>query len=399
MIHNRFFHARSLAQVLAVLFGMVALGGVAGCTDSDGYDFPPSLDAVIPLDGQIMVPVALDDRPGHFLLVVDTGAFATTVDERLVRDVENGVGVVTLDFGNGVLFEDFQVFAADLSLAENYIGIPIYGLIGQDIVQQMYFGLDYQASEVTAASPIPDLPPPAFVDTPGVDVPYTLEQLMPVVEVNIGGQTARLIADTGSGVTLLTKSFVSQALQDTGFGGYLWHTSYGSDPGTIVRLPTLGLGGHEVADTWAVVVPDDYHLKELLESIGVFVDGFLGYPVYRRFYVAVHGPQSKYRLYPYAELSHIDAYEWDRLGLEVRREDDLVRVDMVFEPSDASAMGVLVDDVLTGVDQEPVTDLPLDEVRLLLRGTPGDVKTLELERAGAPVTLQVAVERMLPPLN
>jgi hypothetical protein len=409
MIHSRSSrawaptHLSTVANALVLLAVVTVIGvvGVVGCTgsDPDPYDYPPSREAVTPLDGQMLFPVRLDDHPGYFQMVVDTGAFATAVDERLVRDMQNDVGVVTLDFGEGLVFEDLRVFAAYLSLAENHIGVPIHGLIGQDIVQQMFFGLDYQASEVTAASPIPGLPPPAFADTPGIDVPYTLEQLMPVVEVDIGGLTARLIADTGSGVTLLTESFVSALLLETGLTGYWWHTSYGSDPGTIVRLPSLEIGGHEVVDSWAVVVPDDYHLRPTFDALGVEVDGFLGFPVYRRFYVAVHGPESRFRFYPYADLSHVDPREWDRVGLEIRREEDLVRVDMVFGSSDASAMGVSVDDVLYSIDDEPVADLALDEVRLLLRGTPGEIKTLELERAGAPVTLQVAVDRLLPLLN
>ncbi len=382
----------------------LTLGLILGCSacsgpDPEPYDYPPPLEALIPIDGQMLYPVRLDDNPGYFPMVVDTGAFGTAVDERLVRDVENGVGVVTLDFGEGLVFEDFPVLAVDLALAENYIGVPIWGLIGQDIFQHMYFGMDYQASEVTAASPIPALPPPAFADTTGISVPYVLEQLMPIVEVDIGGQTARLIADTGSGVTILRRSFVAQSLLDTGFGGYWWHTSYGSDPGTIVRLPDLRLSGQDVPDTWAVVIPDQHHLQDVFDGLGLDVDGFLGFPVYRRFYVSVHGPESRYVFYPYDELSHVDSLEWDRLGLELRREEGLVRVDMVFDPSDASAMGVAVDDVLVTVDDEPVAELLLDEVRMLLRGTPGDVKTLELDRAGAPMTLLVAVDRLLPPLN
>ncbi len=395
--------ARSPGPCPALTLGLCLLwtAGLLACDtpEPQPYDYPPALEAVAPLDGQMLFPVRLDDRPGLFSMVVDTGAFGTAVDERLVRDVVNGVGVVTLDFGNGLVFEDFPVFTADLSVAEDYIGVPVWGLIGQDLVGQMFFGLDYQASEVTAASPIPTLPPPAFASIAGVDVPYTLEQLLPIVEVDIGGRRARLIADTGSGVTLLTESFVSQSVLDGGIGGYWWHTSYGSDPGTIVRLPSLVLGGYDVADSWAVVVPEEYHLKEVLDALGLQVDGFLGFPVYRRFYVAVHGPESRYVMYPYPDLSHVDAREWDRVGIEVRRDEGAVVVDMVFEPSDASAVGVAPEDVLLTIDGESLLDLTLDQVRLRLRGSPGDSRLLGLERGGAPRSLRVEVDRLLAPLE
>lgn len=382
---------------------LTTLLATSACSDSQrgptGDDYPLSRAATIPIDGQVLFPVQVDDRTGFFPMVVDTGAFATTVDQRLVREIVNDVGVATLTFAEDLVFEDTSVFATDLSVAESYIGVPIYGLIGQDILQHTFFGLDYRASEVTAASAVPELPPPAFADETGIDVPYQLEQQLPVVEVDIGGKKARLIADTGSGVTLLRESFVSRELLDAGLGGYWWHTSYGSDPGVIVRLPSVVVGGHEVAQSWAVVVPDDYHLKPVFEGLGVEVDGILGYPLYRRFYVAVHGPESKYRFYPYDALPHVDGREWDRAGLEIRRDQGAVLVDMIFEPSDAKAKGVRVDDTLVSIGSQSVGDLPLDTIRLMLRGEPGELKKLEFERDGSPIILQVAVDRLLPALD
>ncbi len=366
--------------------------------DGDSSDYPPARPAVIPLDGQMLFPVLLDDRPETYHMVVDTGAFVTAVEETLVRDVENGVGVVTIDFGEGIVLVDQRVFTADLSAAEEHIGVPIHGLIGQDIFQETFFGLDYRRSEVTMASEIPESPPPGFASGDAVEVAYALEQLMPVVEVDVGGRTARLIADTGSGVTLLTESFVAPELLASGLSGYIWYTSYGSDPGTIVRLPAITVGGRPVPDTWAVIVPDEYHLKPVFDAIGLQVDGFLGYPVYRRFYVAVHGTESRYLFYPYPDLAHVNGAEWDRVGLEIMRSEGQVLIDMIFEPSDASAKGVLSGDVLLEIDGAPVADLPLDDIRLLLRGQPGTTKILRLLCDQDELTFDVAVDRLLDPL-
>jgi hypothetical protein len=357
--------------------------------------YPSAQKAVMPLDGQLLFPVHLDGRSEVHYLVVDTGAFATTIDETLVRELTNGVGKVSIDFGGGLVLKDHSVFGGDLSKAEDYIGVPIHGLIGQDIFQTHFFTLDYKNKSVAASKEIPSSPPSGFKESDLVSVPYSLVQLLPIVEVDIGGKKARLIADTGSGVTLLTKSFVTPDLLASGVTGYFWHTSYGSDPATVLRIPSLKVGTHDVENTWAAVVPDDYHLKTVLEALGVEVDGFLGYPVYRRFYIEVRGEESRYAFYPYADTSHIDANEWDRVGIEIHKEGTAAVVDMIFEPSDAKDKGLLINDALVTIDGEALDTLSLDDIRQRLRGTPDEVKTLTIRRAEATLTIKVAIDHLL----
>jgi len=349
-----------------------------------GSDYPGFVPALIPLDGQVLFPVVLGGGDQAFNLAVDTGAARTVVAEELLRDVENGVGVVSIDFGNGVELIDYEVLAADLSQAADHIGVELHGLIGQDIFEDYFFALDYRAARTAMAPLAPADPPPGFCDADRKTVAYELVQQMPIVQVDIGGKQARLIADTGSGVTILTRSFVDQELLADGLTGYVWYTSYGSDPGIIVRLTSLILAGHDVHDSWAVVVPDDYHLKEVFEMLGLQVDGFLGYPVYRRFLIEVNGARSEYSFF--------------RIGCEIMRSGDQVIIDMIFEPSDANQKGLLEGDVLKEIDDQPVAGLDLDEIRLLLRGTPNDVRRLAIGRQGQDIELDIEVDRLLPPL-
>lgn len=81
----------------------------------------------------------------------------TAVDETLVRGLENGVGKVTIDLGNDIVPQDHRVFGGDLSKAEDYIGVNLHGLLGQDLFMEMFFGLDYRAREVTCARLLPPL--------------------------------------------------------------------------------------------------------------------------------------------------------------------------------------------------------------------------------------------------
>ena len=62
---------------------LTALLATTACSDSQKgpthYDYPVSRAATIPIDGQVLFPVQVDDRAGFFPMVVDTGAFSTTV--------------------------------------------------------------------------------------------------------------------------------------------------------------------------------------------------------------------------------------------------------------------------------------------------------------------------------
>ena len=402
---NSFWRATTVLPFLLAASASYFWTGCEVGASSEPADTPSATsprferDGIIPLDGQFLMPVQLDGSTETYNFVIDTGAFATSVEETLVRDIENGVGLVSMDFGEGLLLEDHRVFAADLSKAVDYIGTPIHGLIGQDIFQEWFFGLDYETASMEVLPEIPLDAPSGFEEDSFVDLPYTLEQLLPIVEVEIDGRVARLIADTGSGVTLLTESFIEQEFLDEGLKGYTWHTSYGSDPGTILRLPQLTLAGHLVENSWAVVVPDNYHLRDVFEALGIHVDGFLGYPVYRRFYTEVRGPENQYRFYPYDDLPHVDANEWDRVGIEIRRHEGQVVIDMIFEPSHAHELGLQAETVLLRVDGEQLAGLALDDVRLLLRGTPGKTRTLTIDdSSGGIKEISVRVDGLLPPI-
>ena len=383
---------------LTVDAGASDSGTDAGETDSGIADtglYPPPRAALIPLDGEALFPVTLDGNAGHYM-VVDTGAARTAVETSLLRNVVNGVGVTTIDFGDGIVLQDFEVLAVDLSDARDHIGAPIDGLIGQDLFQTMYFGIDYQRAEVTAALKLPPVAPPPFSAGDAVAVPYDLVQELPIVDAAVGAKTARLIADTGSGVTILTESFSDPALLAAGLKGYTWYTSYGSDPATIVRLPSASLAGAETKNEWAVVVPDNFHLKPVFDALGIKVDGFLGFPVYRHFYVGVDGAANRYLFYPYADTPHIDPNEWDRVGIEISRGGGKVLVDMVFTPSDANDQGLLKDDEITAIDGAPIATLGPDEIRMLLRGTPGETRLLTIDRAGVAQEIAVKVDHLLP---
>ena len=111
---------------------------------------------------------------------------------------------------------------------------------------------------------------------------------------------------------------------------------------------------------WLERVPTYKEQQEELTDKDLRTYGFLGYPVYRRFFVEVDGQANQFVLYPYPDLAHVPGTEWDRVGLEIMHEGDAVLVDMVFARSDAEAQGVTAGDELLAIDGQPVGEKQLD---------------------------------------
>ena len=357
-----------------------------------------SMRAVVNMDGEIMLPVVLDHKTSC-LMAVDTGAVRTALEQTLLATVTNGVGRTTIDFGNGFVLKDFEVLAVDLGDARGHVGQDLGGLIGRDLFSVFYFGLDYRNKLVYMSKTDPQVPPPGFTPSMCIDLPFQLIQALPVVHAEVNGKDAAFIADTGSGVTIVTRSLVDDQTYEKGIKGYTWYTSYGSDPGVIVRLPVISLAGHEVKDSWAVVVPDDFHLKGVFDRIGLHVQGFIGYPVFRRFFVGLPKGKNRFELYPCPSLSHIDPHEWDRVGIEVVQKDTSFLVDMVFQPSDAFDKGLRKGDRIVAIDGSTTSGTDIDTLRRDLRGKPGQVKTIKYARGNTVSTIQVKVDRLLPELK
>lgn len=350
----------------------------------------------VPLDGQPCLEVHLDAQSEPSLLVVDTGAVRTAVERTLLRDVQNGVGIVSINFGNGIVLKDYEVIAADLGTARDHIGAPIAGLIGQDLVNRYAFGIDYRNGKAYVTDGTQAPVPADFSQTDAVALPYEVVQGLPIVTTHIGTTSVRLLADMGSGVTLLTRSKAPEAALAAGLQGYVWYTSYGSDAATIIRIPSLDIGGREVKQTWAVVVPDEHHLASVFKSLKIEIDGFLGYPVYREFFVAVRGAAKRFDLYPYASADPRSLSEWNRVGIEAYRSGASVLVDMVFTPTDAISKGVVRGDVINSIDDVAVAALELDDVRQRLRGVVGSTRRLGIVHEGVAAQVEVRVEGVLP---
>jgi hypothetical protein len=371
-----------------------------GAVSDSGQDalpvWPPPLPATLSVDGQLLVAGSLGGTAT--LLALDTGAYPTAVDRRFAPP--GPLAFVDLQLGP-ITRNKLLVAVVDLRLASSYIGAEIGGLVGSDVLGSWYVGLDYRTPAAYLLAKPPLSPAPGSTGAPAA-VPFTPVLGVPVVSVSLEHGTnkipVKLIADTGSGVTLLTQS-IFDTLDPTGvlprLEGYTWHTNSGSTAGFVTRIPKIKAGQAEVEGSWAVVIPDEHHLSGPLQ-LGGLPSGFLGFPFYRAFLTLYAGPDKRYLFYP-APTWPTRSAEWRRVGVEIAGAGAGVKVVMVYRSSSADKKGVQVGDHLLAVDGQPPSGrMTLAQALGRLRGTPAQRRKLTLLRGARQFSVEVEVEDLLP---
>lgn len=362
-------------------------------------DAPPAVDETYPatlaVDGQLLLSCTLGGKSSFCAL--DTGASPTAVHQAfaptpLLAQLDVSVGPIRA--------QGHTVGVVDLSRASSFVGWPLGALIGSDLLSSYHLALDYRSPPSARFSSVAP-PPPAGTAGPGQAAAFSAPLGVPVVRAILENGGAKvdldLIADTGSGVTVLKRS-TFDALVKGGplaeLAGYRWHSNSGSDAALVTRLPQLKVGGAEVQGSWAIIVPDDHHLVATLQLAGLPTE-FLGYPFYRRFVTVYSGPDARYVFHPIGEAA-VPPREWQRVGVELTANAKGFTIEMVYEPSSAKTADLRIGDRLIAIDGKALAGRSLAAVRETLSGAPGDKRKLSLERDGQPLEIEVAIDDLLP---
>jgi len=400
---RRRLSAAGLAMLVAAA-GTVAWAQMAG-TDPASATVPFVLD-----HNRMTIEVEFQRPDGSVRRArawVDTGGTSLVLAEPLARDL--GLDLPALPPGGGehsvaiaspapparvggVALDTaglaVQVFPARVSRP----GVKAESTLPARALRRLHVVFDYPAKRLTLASP--------GVLTPrGTLVPCRVnpDTGLFMIDVAMEGQTLALGVDTGSAGTwvtdALTKSWLTRhadwphaigAAGSANFFGFDLETR-----GVLLRLPALAIGGLRVADTTILGLDQsmfDWYSKK---SAGPVV-GFLGANVLAGFRLEVDFPgQKTYWLggpaRPVADL--------DIVGLTLRAAADgsFAVAGIVSRDGQPTVPGALAGDTLLQVDALDATTATMGAVIDALRGTPGAVRTLVLERAGRRVTVRAQV--------
>jgi predicted aspartyl protease len=346
-------------------------------------------------------------------VIVDTGApFALLDVEPFHGGVPLGKGrVATMTLGDTVLWKVPTVGVhsddpAD-SLAPN--GRPFGGILGFSVFGQFPVSFDYRNQQVVFGSSAP----PAMV-MPVVPVPFSLEgggvgelpdnagvMQFPasrvIVQGTVEGAPRTFLLDTGaSWVALRTPLF--QAIAADGRGQVVDEASLatGNTKTNIMRLRSVVVQGQEVKDAVAASgTKVDQLIDNLVIEVGHPVDGLLGAPFLRQFYVTVDYPHRTLDLHRFTSEDHIHD-EYRRVGIDLAGQlgptGAAYFVHQVYPGTDAASKKIVVGEQLIAIDDMPVDQLDAVTVDLKLLGEVGMTHKLQFSDK----TVQVLVEDLLP---
>lgn len=239
-------------------------------------------------DGLIFVDVGLNGRDARFIL--DTGAPALVLnsahfpDETAEAEGEavgvsgkiqlRQIAIDELDW-QGIKRRDIELIGIDLAHLETAVDSEIVGLIGYNTVKDFELLIDYPDRRLTLFRPGAtnlhrDVQPLA-------EIPFTLEAHIPVIEVEIDGETLRLGLDTGAAVNLLDPTAFA-SLDTTAYRSKGEDVLHGADKNAntvpLVEVLETEISGLRFADMLTSVA-DISHLNN---GYGLQLDGLIGFP-------------------------------------------------------------------------------------------------------------------------
>jgi hypothetical protein len=358
------------------------------------------------------VEADVDGAPGP-QVIVDTGApIALLHVDAFDGQVPLGVGSVATMALGGMTF--WKVPTVGIANPEGKTltptGLADGGIVGFTVFGQFEMSFNYRDNQVViGAAPVPD-----GVLAP-VTVPFSLEgggrgpvsqggepirfpASRVIVPTTVEGRAVNLLLDTGASWVGL-RSDIFNAIAADGRGQLAVEASLAQSTATthVARLRSVVVSGAEVQGAVAAAAESvDGLLGDLSNEVGHSIDGLLGAPYLRAFYVTIDYPNRLLHLYRFADQSYVlDDYR--KVGVEISgilaRGGNNFVVRQVYPGTDAERQGIHKPDNILAIDGAVLFALDVATVDRKLRGTVGSTRRLDL---AGPRTVDVLVDELLP---
>ena len=259
--------------------------------------------AFIPFEvsrGMIIVKARLNDQPGSF--IVDTGAPLMVINkapEATTRQAAKsfaGAIEYTSETINRfqwaeMAFQNLDALALDISHLEASTQRSLSGMVGYNVLHACEVLFDYHHNRMAlydarrnilhrTASPI-------------LEIPFELQDHLPVVSVQVGGRTLAFGIDTGAGINLIDRHWLDELPRDL-----LILRQEEEVRGMDQRMQTvpsalitgMELEGLPLDDQMDFLFTDLQHLQA---NTNLNIDGLLGFPFLKQLVFSINYPKRK----------------------------------------------------------------------------------------------------------
>jgi predicted aspartyl protease len=354
----------------------------------------------------ILLPVSINgSSPLYFLL--DTGVranllFSKSMGDSLGLSYTRRVGMVgadgsttvwaqvspmnTLDLGEveGRL-QSLLVLEEDFLELESVIGIPVYGILGQEFFKHNAVKIDYQQEVVTFYAPSAL----AFKSPLYRKGSLTLEEGKAFIDVKVRQKAGpklkgKVLVDTGANHGLLLNRETFPAIQlpekhiETQLGQSLGGVLYGSI-GRVAGLSIRGLKFSQVLTSF----PEESFASIRIKESGRM--GSLGAEVLGRMTLILDYPRNE--IFVRRNPAFYHPFEFDMSGLVVKKLLTTPKrwyVGDVRNGSPAQLAGILPFDEIITINSVPIVLWEMDQLVKLLRSEEGKEIQLEVRRYSQP---------------
>ena len=244
---------------------------------------------------------------------------------------------------------------------------------------------------------------PGSIQFKGISSTVSVDSKNGLIQVpsKIEGEEFNLALDVGASITLLSGEKMSQWHKAEPFwpymiGGVAAGNMWGSEEEArwpMLRIPSIQFGAAMLTNVASASFPDE-ELKWFQNRAGVATMGLIGANALVDDRVGIDYAHGTIYL---ERTNRTSAPDMDVVGLVLRPEADrrYSIIGVADYEGTPSVPQVKAGDVLVGVDGAPATGATMGQVWSLLGGTPGQIRTLTLEREGKRFTVDATVRRFL----
>ncbi len=353
-------------------------------------------------------------------LWIDSGSPGFFISEALARDLgidlseaENSTSKVTnlnipspsgvriggmnLNFegvNSRVMFQPFWLFST----------MHIDGNLPSTVLKKYHIVFDYPNLQLTFTHP-------GKVQPHGIPIPAYVNSTTGIVQIDavINGDSLSFALDNGASYSFISAEKLTELTgshpdwkQITGTVGCanMWGWWPANEQSfQVVRIPKIQCGKLTLDETGIVGVPKFSATGQTLgkwysQKTARHVDGFLGPNVFKNFRVEIDYTNS---LVYFEKGSESDAHEMDLVGISVRQlaDSSYQIAGIVHKNNKPLVEGVEPGDILVSIGDFKTMGETMGKVVDALRGKPGEVRVLTIERNGKKIILETKVKSCL----
>ena len=350
----------------------------------------------------VLVPVRVNGKDLSFLL--DTGSEHSAIDANIasslslgqVADVEvlknyrtqpaTADQTTKIEVG-GLAFDHKVLTVLNLGSVSHALGVPVDGVVGNDILQDFVFRLNYSREELVTG-------PMAELGDPGVPLKLRRSGDEFFIPLQLMSLSEDLLLDTGTNSTNLSWGTWQQLSRvwtpDSTIDGFI-RAGFPAPPAFLVCVPDVRLGEIEVRD-------QAVRVQRAVNSGAFSAEGFggtLGSEFLRQFEVTFDLKHDEVFL-KRDPRSRPDPYRYVTVGIQFAQNDQgTYTVMSVWKYSPADEAGIRLGDRIRAINGESVASLSAEQVSARLHGKEGTAVNLIMERGDDASAVTLHTRQML----